>query len=129
MDAVITAVATEAKRLIDAAWLGRITRDEAIHRFVQVSDGLVEYDIAEDIIDDGLTWLNAHSTRLRILGWCALLEPPIFGALAIFGAATADYAAAAVALLLLAALRYTHRRFAPHPTPLGRRPRARSRFD
>ena len=54
MDAVITEVAGEGKRLIDQAWLGRITRDQAVHRFVQVGDGLVELDTAEDIVDDGL---------------------------------------------------------------------------
>ncbi|MFI5779094.1 hypothetical protein [Nocardia sp. NPDC051570] len=129
MDAVITQVAVEGKRLIDQAWLGRITRNQAVHLFVQVGDGLVEYETAEDIVDDGLAWLDAHSTRLRVLGWCALLEPPIFGGLAILGVVTGDYVAAAVALVLLAALQYIHRRFTPHPTPIRRRHRARSQTD
>ncbi|MBB5915039.1 hypothetical protein BJY24_003906 [Nocardia transvalensis] len=125
MEAVITEVAVEGKRLIDDAWLGRITRDQAVHRFVQVGDGMVEYSTAEDIVDDGLAWLDSHSTRLRLLGWCSLLELPIFGSLAVVGVVTGDYLAAGVAVVLLVALQYLHRRFAPHPAPVLRRPRAR----
>lgn len=124
MDAVITEVAEEGKRLIDEAWLGRITRDQAVHRFVQVGDGLVELTTAEDIVDDGLAWLDSHSTRLRLLGWCAVLELPVFGGLAVVGVITGDYLAATVAALLLAGLQYVHRRFAPHPTPIRRPSRA-----
>ncbi|RDI62910.1 hypothetical protein [Nocardia pseudobrasiliensis] len=129
MDAVITQVAVEGKRLIDQAWLGRITREQAVHRFVQVGDGLVEYETAEDIVDDGLAWLDAHSARLRVLGWCSVLEPPVFGGLAILGVVTGDYLAAGVALILLVALQYIHRRFTPHPTPIRRRHRAPSQTD
>ncbi|MBF6171791.1 hypothetical protein [Nocardia blacklockiae] len=124
MDAVITEVAVEGKRLIDEAWLGKITRDQAVHRFVQVGDGMVELATAEDIVDDGLAWLDSHSTRLRLLSWCALLELPVFGGLAVVGVITGDYLAAGVAVTLLAVLQYLHRRFAPHPTPIRRRSRA-----
>jgi hypothetical protein len=124
METVITQVAVEGKRLIDAAWLGTITRDQAVHMFVQVGDGLVQQETAEDIIDDGLAWLDAHSARLRVLGWCRLLELPLFGALALLGLWSGDFAAAGVALLLLASLQYVHRRFTPHPTPIRRARRA-----
>ncbi|RMI32574.1 hypothetical protein [Nocardia stercoris] len=123
MDAVITEVAVEGKRLIDDAWLGRITRDQAVHMFVQVGDGLVAPQTACDIVDDGLAWLDAHSARLRLLGWCALLELPVFGGLAILGVATGDFVGAALALILLAALQYVHHRFAPYPTPIRARRR------
>ncbi|ATL66084.1 hypothetical protein [Nocardia terpenica] len=125
MNAVITEVAMEGKRLIDEAWLGRITRDQAVHRLVQVGDGLVEPDIAEDIVDDGLAWLDAHSTRLRLLGWCAVLELPAFGGLALLGLLTRDYPAAGLAVVLLAALQIVHRRFTPHPMAIRRRHRDR----
>ncbi|GAB2702831.1 F-box protein [Nocardia thraciensis] len=125
MQAVITEVAVEGKRLIDEAWLGRITRDQAVHRFVQVGDGMVEFDTAADIVDDGLAWLDAHSTRLRLVRWCSVLELPVFGGLALIGVITGDYLAAGIAVTLLVALQYLHRRFAPHPPPVPRRPRAR----
>jgi hypothetical protein len=121
MDAVITEVAVEGKRLIDDAWLGKITRDQAVHLFVQVGDGLVEFETAEDIVDDGLAWLDAHSTRLTVLGWCAVLELPIFGGLTILGVVTGDFVAAGLALIMLVALQYLHHRFTPHPTPICRR--------
>ncbi|RDI46343.1 hypothetical protein [Nocardia mexicana] len=125
MQAVITEVAVEGKRLIDEAWLGRISRDQAVHRFVQVGDGMVEFDTAADIVDDGLAWLDAHSTRLRLVGWCSVLELPVFGGLALIGVVTGDYVAAGIAVTLLAALQYLHRRFAPHSAPVLRRARAR----
>ncbi|MCX4095952.1 hypothetical protein [Nocardia sp. alder85J] len=123
METVITQVAVEGKRLIDAAWLGKISRAEAVHMFVQFGDGMIQQDTAEDIIDDGLAWLDAHSARLRLLGWCTVLELPLFGLLVVLSIRAGEFAAAGVALLLLAALQYVHRRFTPHPTPILRRAR------
>ncbi|NKY52124.1 hypothetical protein [Nocardia vermiculata] len=124
MDAVITEVAVEGKRLIDEAWLGRISREQAVHRFVQVGDGMVEFDTAADIVDDGLAWLDSHATRFRLLGWCSWLELPVFGGLAILGVFTGDYLATGFSLILLAALQLVHRHIGPYRTPIARRQRS-----
>ncbi|MBF6214112.1 hypothetical protein IU433_21000 [Nocardia puris] len=115
-------VAEEGKRLIDRTWLGELERDDAVHRFVQVGDGMVCPDTAGEIIDDGVRWLDANATRLRILGWCALLEVPILGGFAVLSLAFGDYLAALLALTLLGVMQFAHRKLVPHPVPV-RRPR------
>lgn len=125
MDAVVTEVAVEGKRLIDEAWLGRISREQAVHRFGQVGDGLVEFDTAADIVDDGLAWLDSHASRLRLLAWCSWLEVPVFGGLAILGAATGDYLSTGFSLVLLATLQLVHRHIGPQRPPIRWRQRSR----
>ncbi|WP_054811174.1 hypothetical protein [Nocardia arizonensis] len=114
-------VAEEGKRLIDRAWLGELTRDEAVHRFVQVGDGLVCSITAGEIIDDGVRWLDTNATRLRILAWCALLEIPLFGGFAVLAIVFGDYTTCALSVLLLLVLQVIHRRLLPHPVPTRRR--------
>ncbi|WP_036508983.1 MULTISPECIES: hypothetical protein [Nocardia] len=124
MDAVVTEVAVEGKRLIDEVWLGRISREQAVHRFVQVGDGLVEFDTAADIVDDGLAWLDSHASRLRLLAWCSWLELPVFGGLAVLGVLTEDYLSTGFSLILLAALQLVHRHIGPPRPPVRRRQRS-----
>lgn len=124
MDAVVTEVAVEGKRLIDAAWSGRISREQAVHRFVQVGDGLVEFGAAADIVDDGMAWLDTHATRFRALAWCTWLELPVFGGLAILGVVTGDYLSTGLSLILLAILQVVHRYVGPPGPPVRRRQRS-----
>ncbi|MFC9897410.1 hypothetical protein ACFVMC_27285 [Nocardia sp. NPDC127579] len=119
-------VAEEGKRLIDRAWLGELSRDEAVHRFVQVGDGMVCPVTAREIIDDGVRWLDSNATRLRVLGWCALLELPVFGGFALLAVLLGDYLTAALSLLLLFGLQLIHHRVIPHPTPVRKARHARN---
>ncbi|MEU7768275.1 hypothetical protein AB0B25_24625 [Nocardia sp. NPDC049190] len=119
MDAVIKEVAEEGKRLIDRAWLGELTREQAVHMFVQVGDGLVHYETALDIIDDGVQRLDANARWVRILRWCALLELPVYGAFAALAVLLGDYTTAVLSVLLLLILQVVHRAFLPHPLPPG----------
>ncbi len=121
MDAVVTEVAVEGKRLIDEVWLGRITREQAVHRFVQVGDGMVEFHTAADIVDDGLAWLDSHASRFRLLAWCSWLELPVFGGLAILGVVTGDYLSTGFSLILLGVLQLVHRQIGPPRPPITRR--------
>ncbi|WP_067848967.1 hypothetical protein [Nocardia lijiangensis] len=118
-------VAEEGKRLIDLAWLGELTRDDAVHRFVQVGDGMICPVTAGEIIDDGVRWLDANAPRLRFLGWCALLELPLLGGFAVFSLALGDYVAALLALALLGGMQFAHRKLIPHPVPIRRARRVR----
>ncbi|MEV0251311.1 hypothetical protein AB0H76_32290 [Nocardia sp. NPDC050712] len=118
-------VAEEGKRLIDRAWLGELSRDEAVHRFIQVGDGMVCAVTAREIIDDGVRWLDSNATRLRVLGWCALLELPLFGGFAMLALLLGDYLTATLAMLLLVALQLIHRKLMPHPTPVRKVRRVR----
>ncbi|MEV0294669.1 hypothetical protein [Nocardia sp. NPDC050710] len=111
-------VAEEGKRLIDRAWLGELTRDEAVHRFVQVGDGMVCRVTAGEIIDDGVRWLDSNATRLRILAWCALIEIPLFGGFAVLAFLFGDYLTCALSTGLLMILQLIHRKVMPHPIPV-----------
>ncbi|MEU1959763.1 hypothetical protein [Nocardia sp. NPDC019255] len=123
MDAVIKEVAEEGKRLIDRAWLGELSRDQAVHMFVQVGDGMVRYETALTIIDDGVQRLSANARRLRILRWCAVLEFPVFGAFAVLAVLVGDLVTAALAMLFLLILQIIHRTMVPHPMAVPRHPR------
>ncbi|MGO4613605.1 hypothetical protein AB4305_25815 [Nocardia sp. 2YAB30] len=122
MDAVIKEVAEEGKRLIDRTWLGELTRDQAVHMFVQFGDGLVRHDTALDIIDDGIERLAANARRLRILRWCAVLEVPMFGAFALLALLLGDFTTAVLSVLFLLILQTVHRRFLPYPLPIRHHP-------
>ncbi|MEU4343287.1 hypothetical protein AB0H00_18745 [Nocardia sp. NPDC023852] len=122
MDAVIREVAEEGKRLIDRAWLGELTRDQAVHMFVQFGDGLVRYDTALDIIDDGVERLDAHARRLRILWWFAALEVPMFGSFALLALVLGDYTTAGLSVLFLLILQIVHRKLLPYPLPVRHHP-------
>ncbi|MFE7744096.1 hypothetical protein [Nocardia sp. NPDC057455] len=124
MDAVIKEVAEEGKRLIDRAWLGELSRDQAVHMFVQVGDGMVRYETALTIIDDGVQRLSANARRLRILRWCAALELPVFGAFAVLAVLVGDFTTAGLSVLFLLILQIIHRTMLPHPLALPRPPRA-----
>ncbi|MBH0776895.1 hypothetical protein [Nocardia bovistercoris] len=113
-------VAEEGKRLIDRAWLGELTREEAVHRFVQVGDGLVCAVTAGEIIDDGVRWLDTNAARLRVLAWCAVLEIPLFGGFAVLAYILDDYSTCALSVGLLLALQVLHRKLLPHPVPRRR---------
>ncbi|MET7767123.1 hypothetical protein [Nocardia sp. NPDC005366] len=121
----VRAVAEEGKRLIDRTWLGELTRDEAVHRFVQVGDGMVGRDTAGEIIDDGVRWLEANATRLRILSWCALVEIPLLGGFATLAFAFGDYLTCLASAALLAVLQVVHHRLMPNPTVTHRGRRVR----
>ncbi|WP_216910481.1 hypothetical protein [Nocardia noduli] len=118
-------VAEEGKRLIDRAWLGELSRDEAVHRFIQVGDGLVGPATAGEIVDDGIRWLEANATRLRVLAWCALLEIPLFIGIAVLAFAFGDYPTCVAAVVLLGVLQVVHHRLMPTPVPTQRRWRVR----
>lgn len=120
MDAVIKEVAEEGKRLIDRAWLGELSRDQAVHMFVQVGDGMVRYETALTIIDDGVQRLSANARRLRILRWCAVLEFPAFGAFAVLAVLAGDFATAGLSVLFLLILQVIHRTMLPHPLAVPR---------
>ncbi|WP_327113267.1 hypothetical protein OHB12_31060 [Nocardia sp. NBC_01730] len=122
MDTVIKEVAEEGKRLIDRAWLGELTRDQAVHMFVQFGDGLVRYDTALDIIDDGVERLAANARRLRVLRWCAALEVPMFGAFTLLALLLGDYTTAVLSVLFLLILQVVHRKFLPYPLPVRHHP-------
>ncbi|MGY2031164.1 hypothetical protein [Nocardia gipuzkoensis] len=122
MDAVIKEVAEEGKRLIDRAWLGELSRDQAVHMFVQVGDGMVRYETALTIIDDGVQRLAANARRLRILRWCALLELPVFGGFAVLAMLLGDYTTAALSVLFLLILQIIHRTMLPQPPAVPRQP-------
>ncbi|MFG3619000.1 hypothetical protein [Nocardia sp. NPDC047654] len=123
MDAVIKEVAEEGKRLIDRAWLGELSRDQAVHMFVQVGDGMVRYETALTIIDDGVQRLSANARRLRILRWCAVLEFPVFGTFAVLAVLAGDFATAGLSVLFLLILQVIHRAMLPHPLAVPRPPR------
>ncbi|MEU6830390.1 hypothetical protein ABZ894_17220 [Nocardia beijingensis] len=122
MDAVIKEVAEEGKRLIDRAWLGELSRDQAVHMFVQVGDGMVRYETALTIIDDGVQRLSANARRLRILRWCAVLEFPLFGTFAVLAVLVGDLVTAALSVLFLLILQIIHRTMVPHPMAVPRQP-------
>ncbi|WP_159842622.1 hypothetical protein [Nocardia sp. CY41] len=122
MDAVIKEVAEEGKRLIDRAWLGELSRDQAVHMFVQVGDGMVRYETALTIIDDGVQRLSANARRLRILRWCAVLEVPVFAAFAVLAVLVGDLTTAGLSVLFLLVLQIIHRTMLPHPTAVPRPP-------
>ncbi|MGQ4596344.1 hypothetical protein [Nocardia sp. R6R-6] len=109
MDAVVKEVAEEGKRLIDRAWLGELSRDQAVHMFVQVGDGMVRHETALTIIDDGVRRLTANARRIRILRRCTLLEIPVFGAFAGLAALCGDYTTAGLSALFLLILQVIHR--------------------
>ncbi|WP_330232667.1 hypothetical protein OHA40_09365 [Nocardia sp. NBC_00508] len=123
MDAVVKEVAEEGKRLIDRAWLGELSRDQAVHMFVQVGDGMVRYETALTIIDDGVRRLNVNARRLRILRWCTLLEIPIFSAFAGLAVLFGDYTTAGLSVLFLLILQVTHRTMLPSPPSVLRQPK------
>ncbi|MGW4368238.1 hypothetical protein ACWEKT_21600 [Nocardia takedensis] len=106
-------VAEEGRRLIDRAWLGELTREEAVHRFVQVGDGLVCRTTAAEIIDAGVRELDAGAARRRIRLRCALLEVPVLGGFALAALAFGDLVTAAAALTVLGALQLLHRALPP----------------
>lgn len=120
MDAVIKEVAEEGKRLIDRAWLGELSRDQAVHMFVQVGDGMVRYETALTIIDDGVQRLSANARRLRLLRWCAVLEFPLFGSFAVLAVLVGDLVTAALSVLFLLILQIIHRTMVPHPMAVPR---------
>ncbi|GAA5064067.1 hypothetical protein [Nocardia callitridis] len=117
MDAVIKEVAEEGKRLIDRAWLGELSHDQAVHLFVQFGDGLVHQEIAHDIIDDGVRRLSDDAKRLRLLRWCAVIQLPVFGGFAILALLLGEYATAALSLTFLAILQIMHYRLLTRPAP------------
>ncbi|MEV6325171.1 hypothetical protein AB0M45_28910 [Nocardia sp. NPDC051787] len=123
MDAVVKEVAEEGKRLIDRAWLGELSRDQAVHMFVQVGDGMVRYETALIIIDDGVRRLTVNARRLRILRWCTLLEIPVFGAFAGLAVLLGDYTTAGLSVLFLLILQVIHRAMLPHPQAVPRQPK------
>ncbi|MBF6299194.1 hypothetical protein IU459_16825 [Nocardia amamiensis] len=122
MDAVVKEVAEEGKRLIDRAWLGELSRDQAVHMFVQVGDGMVRYETALTIIDDGVRRLTVNARRLRILRWCTLLEIPVFGAFAGLAVFFGDYTTAGISALFLLILQVVHRSMLPSPPTVPRPP-------
>ncbi|WP_040775156.1 hypothetical protein [Nocardia pneumoniae] len=123
MDAVVKEVAEEGKRLIDRAWLGELSRDQAVHMFVQVGDGMVRYETALTIIDDGVRRLTVNARRLRILRWCTLLEIPVFAAFAGLAVLFGDYTTAGLSVLFLLVLQIVHRAMLPHPAAVRRQPK------
>ncbi|MGQ4619602.1 hypothetical protein [Nocardia sp. R7R-8] len=125
MDAVVKEVAEEGKRLIDRAWLGELSRDQAVHMFVQVGDGMVRYETALTIIDDGVQRLAANARRLRLLRWCAVLELPVFGAFAALAVLVGDFTTAGLSVLFLLILQIIHRTMPPYPPAVLSRPRTR----
>ncbi|MEU2034054.1 hypothetical protein [Nocardia amamiensis] len=123
MDAVVKEVAEEGKRLIDRAWLGELSRDQAVHMFVQVGDGMVRYETALTIIDDGVRRLTVNARRLRILRWCTLLEIPVFGAFTGLAVFFGDYTTAGLSALFLLILQIVHRATLPRPPAVPRQPK------